>query len=152
MSVQGGRPPRAVLTDHVNCFAVHYDDAVRCLKMAAAADQKEMASLSRAAILNFHVALEALQNRFYAEFINPKHPALLVSPLDRLPYATRWYLAPVLSRVIVRTGRYYSASIVSLGRRSRNSPTFGTPWPMRVELARRYGSSRALIDAITPRS
>ena len=92
----GGRPPRTALTEPVNYFAVHYKDALTCLGAAAGAARSAVAPLCRAAILNFHVALEALQNRIYAEFVDPKHPATLVAPLKRLPRMTRWYLAPAL--------------------------------------------------------
>ena len=116
----GGRPPRTELTERVNYFAVHYEDALACLRAAAAA-RPAVAPLCRAAILNFHVALEALQNRIYAEFVDPKHPATILAPLGRLPRMTRWYLAPAL----LATGK---ASAVDLFKVDRE------PWQTVQEL------------------
>jgi hypothetical protein len=91
--------PKTEVTEEVNYFAVHFRDAEVCLQSARATGLglREIASLSRASILNFHLALEALQNRIYKQFIDPHLAGLSREPLTRLSYAARWDIAPLLA-------------------------------------------------------
>lgn len=57
----------------------------------------EIAMLSRASLLNFHLALEALQNRVYSELVAPRLADFSRLPIERLLYSVKWYIAPLLT-------------------------------------------------------
>ena len=80
----------------LNLFYQHIGDAKAFLRLASAEASNLKSFYSRHAILSAVFASEALINRVYAEFYLGKTDKGLSESIDRLPFADKWLLAPLL--------------------------------------------------------